>query len=149
MCTLACGSQVVVAFRGTESSQWKDLLTDAVLWPYSFDPKRDTQEGSAAIPNLMEVLKAPTAHWGFITGWRSVAPQILSLVHACTGGDRSWRVTMTGHSLGGALATISAHVFSQRPCAPTLANGMHARLIMTPLTARSSANMLNYAQSTL
>lgn len=60
-------------------------------------------------------------HRGFIWAWESVTAQISDLVLACTARSVSgtrWKVICTGHSLGGALATLSAFDFAVRRCPP-------------------------------
>jgi len=46
-----------------------------------------------------------------------VKARLVTLVDLCTGGDASWRVYVTGHSLGGALATLAAYTLVNRKCA--------------------------------
>ena len=60
-------------------------------------------------------------HRGFIWAWESVTAQVSDLVLACTAPSppgKQWRVVCTGHSLGGALATLTAFDFAVRRCSP-------------------------------
>ncbi|PSC72147.1 Phospholipase A(1) chloroplastic [Micractinium conductrix] len=51
----------------------------------------------------------PWVHSGFLSAFDSVRPAVLSLVAALLAGEeRGWRIFLTGHSLGGALATLGA-----------------------------------------
>jgi Lipase (class 3) len=50
-------------------------------------------------------------HSGFLGAYDAVRARVLRLLELILGGDRSgpWRVMVTGHSLGGALATICSY----------------------------------------
>ena len=56
----------------------------------------------------------PMVHAGFLQSWHvrglnlRVLERVQSIV-AAGGGDRTWRIRTTGHSLGGALATLAAY----------------------------------------
>ncbi|KAL4450128.1 hypothetical protein ABPG77_010797 [Micractinium sp. CCAP 211/92] len=52
----------------------------------------------------------PWVHSGFLTAYDSVRPAVLSVLATLLGGEspRPWRLYLTGHSLGGALATLCA-----------------------------------------
>lgn len=64
-------------------------------------------------------LQVPKVHQGFNAAVHTVLPTIKGLVDTATGGDKSWRIYVTGHSLGAALATIAAYRLATRcECAP-------------------------------
>ncbi|CAI5495001.1 unnamed protein product [Closterium sp. Naga37s-1] len=127
--------RIVVAFRGTEQTKLKDLLTDISLSPSSLDFER-TSSGDFD----QEVM----VHGGFLAAYDSVRARLRSLIaiitdpnrpapltahsaDADTGADAdssihaadslskgdTWRVYLTGHSLGGALSTLFAYELSQ------------------------------------
>ena len=84
---------VIVAFRGTEPSEWKDFMTD------------------------MKALKTELGtdgkvHAGFQSGLLSVWDQVKPDVERLSASGKS--VWMTGHSLGAALAVLAAHQY-QKP----------------------------------
>lgn len=57
-------------------------------------------------------------HSGFLSAYDSVKVKVFSLVDALTADAspaRPWRVFVTGHSLGGALATLCSYELATRP----------------------------------
>ncbi|XP_024521809.1 uncharacterized protein LOC9643578 [Selaginella moellendorffii] len=102
------GKRLVVAFRGTEQDKWRDLATDLMLAPTGFNPERVADGGSDD-----EIM----VHSGFLTAYDSVRHRLLSIIKASItsrndeAGDAElskWHIYITGHSLGGALATLLA-----------------------------------------
>ncbi|KAL7145096.1 hypothetical protein ABFS83_07G056500 [Erythranthe nasuta] len=97
--------RLVIAFRGTEQTKWKDLLTDLMLVPAGLNPERIGGD----FKNEVQV------HSGFLNAYDSVRTRLISLIKQAIGyrGDsldqlRKWHIYVTGHSLGGALATLMA-----------------------------------------
>ncbi|MEW5315853.1 MAG: hypothetical protein WDW38_007255 [Sanguina aurantia] len=100
--------------------RWKDVVTDINLTPSSLNPERsDSNEG---LPFTMRLLKAvlPTTevmvHKGFLTAYDAVRKQVVGLLDQITSspGETGWKVYVTGHSLGGALATLCAYELACR-----------------------------------
>ncbi|KAL6971175.1 hypothetical protein U1Q18_030855, partial [Sarracenia purpurea var. burkii] len=97
--------RLVVAFRGTEQDRWKDLRTDLMLAPAGLNPERIGGDFKQEIQ----------VHSGFLGAYDSVRTRILSLIKLAVaytddGAEplHKWHVNVTGHSLGGALATLLA-----------------------------------------
>ncbi|KAK6130506.1 hypothetical protein DH2020_035764 [Rehmannia glutinosa] len=97
--------RLVIAFRGTEQSRWKDLRTDLMLVPAGLNPERIGGDFK----------KEVQVHSGFLSAYDSVRTRLISLIKQAIGHrDESldllakWHIYVTGHSLGGALATLLA-----------------------------------------
>ncbi|GKV35329.1 hypothetical protein SLEP1_g43618 [Rubroshorea leprosula] len=97
--------RLVVAFRGTEQARWKDLRTDLMLVPAGLNPERIGGDFKQEVQ----------VHGGFLSAYDSVRIRIISLVKLAIGYIdeiaeplHKWHVYVTGHSLGGALATLLA-----------------------------------------
>jgi hypothetical protein len=95
-----------VAFRGTEQSEWKDILSDLNLVPtnISYD------EGRIEISSSTVDDESIWVHRGFLDAYCSVAAEIREILLQVIGGTSpgQWTVFTTGHSLGGALSTLAA-----------------------------------------
>ncbi|OSX70932.1 hypothetical protein BU14_0626s0001, partial [Porphyra umbilicalis] len=60
-------------------------------------------------PPPTDTREPPLVHFGFLRGYASVREPLLAELSALTGGlGGDWEVYYTGHSLGGALATLAA-----------------------------------------
>lgn len=99
--------RIVVAFRGTEQTEFKDLLTDASLIP----SRIAAEDGTLAPSNQsMDEQSDPWVHSGFLRGYLSVASEVKEIVQQIVGQERNrWEILFTGHSLGGALTTLCAY----------------------------------------
>lgn len=97
---------IVIAFRGTESA--KDVVTD-------LSATRVPLCGTAQPfwKSIMPGFGGVLVHWGFLKQYHSILPEIRRYLN-----DRPFikHVITTGHSLGGALATIAAVDLFSRKC---------------------------------
>jgi hypothetical protein len=94
---------IVVAFRGTVSSAWRDWLQDAMIEPV----KR------AGLPGRV--------HEGFADATLELLPQIVEAVNQLK-PDASSKVYVTGHSKGGGMAPLAAYLLQAQgvPIAQTV-----------------------------
>ncbi|KAI0513628.1 hypothetical protein KFK09_009657 [Dendrobium nobile] len=107
--------RLVVAFRGTEQAKWKDLLTDLMFLPAGLNPERLGGDFKQEVQ----------VHGGFLNAYDSVRSRLLMLIKLAIGYHEEhhlesmpkWNVYVTGHSLGGALATLLALEISTSPMA--------------------------------
>ena len=86
-CTVASNDAfAIVAFRGTQPDQWRDLFSDARWFPKGWD--------------------AGHVHGGFAEAFEVIWPKLKDLLDHLAPKCRVW---FTGHSLGAALATLAAY----------------------------------------
>jgi len=107
-----CPFGIVVAFRGTlppslnDPDSWLDWLQNFFAVPVS------NPDGPNRIPGQV--------HSGFFNATISIIQKVRDLVTACNPGPEN-PVFITGHSKGGALASIGAYILSQNdPVVPSV-----------------------------
>lgn len=91
---------ILCAFRGTENT--RDWLTDANMIRVRMDLK-DIEDDNR-----------PHAHWGILRQFRSVEKNITDYIEEEIKNKDIKNIVYTGHSLGGALATIAAQNFGHK-----------------------------------
>tara|TARA_Y100000816_G_C26055750_1_gene553995 strand:- start:277 stop:1125 length:849 start_codon:yes stop_codon:yes gene_type:complete len=91
---------ILCAFRGTENT--RDWLTDANMIRVRMDLKD------------IEGDNRPRAHWGILRQFRSVEKNITDYIEEEIKNKDIKNIVYTGHSLGGALATIAAQNFGHK-----------------------------------
>lgn len=92
--TIKYRNRLIVCFRGTESIQ--DWITDAMVLQVPMD-----LEG-------VEDEERPQVHCGFLRQFRSIQDDITRIIHDYVIQTEMPRILFTGHSLGGALATLAS-----------------------------------------
>jgi pimeloyl-ACP methyl ester carboxylesterase len=120
-CYVAHGDRfAIVAFRGTQPDDWADLLDDARYRPVRWDVGR--------------------VHMGFADAFERVRPRLDQVIRGLPASCVVW---FTGHSLGGATATLAAYRYRERlggVCtfgSPLVGNGSFSRAFDAALGDRS------------
>lgn len=102
--------EVVIAFRGTEQVKIKDLATDANIQFSSFDIERTGpnffSHFFSSQSNTTESIKV---HKGFLDAYDSIKGRLFKVIDNIINGSSEWTICLTGHSLGGSLATLCAY----------------------------------------
>jgi Lipase (class 3) len=118
--------QVVVSFRGTETTKLQDIRTDIQFRPAIYTEGGPGAGGDGGRLNWWQRKfgatgqRQATVHAGFLTAWRSVQAQVEAAVRACqlSAPTGAWIIEFAGHSLGGALAVLGAASCVANGCAP-------------------------------
>ncbi|GBF90755.1 hypothetical protein Rsub_03056 [Raphidocelis subcapitata] len=115
--------ELVISFRGTEQVKWKDFVADMNLIPQTLDAERTGTWtlglGQLPLAPFKSFKKSDDimVHSGFLNAYDSVKVKVFNLVDQITAPaspSSPWRVLVTGHSLGGALATLCAYELAGR-----------------------------------
>ena len=91
---------VIVAFRGTQPTEWMDVSVDLAL--FKTDLETDERADLGWGPGWGKV------HRGFFNAYMSIDAQARAFAQYFLALDDPPQIYITGHSLGGALATILA-----------------------------------------
>ncbi|KAJ5981983.1 hypothetical protein N7451_012083 [Penicillium sp. IBT 35674x] len=87
---------IVLVFRGTVSENDGDIDFHALFTP------------------IEDVCPGCMVHEGFWGYWSSIADQVISQLHSANQNHKDYGLAVTGHSLGGAVATIAGTVLRQK-----------------------------------
>lgn len=104
--------RIIVAFRGTYSVS--NAIVDLSTVPQEFVPYPDTDDGTAADSEHSSRCSNCTVHSGFYTAWRNTRTVILPYITKAIEDNPGYRLTLVGHSLGGAVAALASLEFSAR-----------------------------------
>ena len=97
-------------FRGTEFFTFKDWTTDFdTILTTELSDERKLSDG----PVIGQL--EPARHVGFAVAWGSIRPDVERWLDQLIAGGQIKRTVFSGHSLGGALATMAAFYFASHP----------------------------------
>lgn len=121
---------IVISFRGTEQVSWKDFFTDAQLFLQLWAPGEEidlnvdvnrTVGLADFVPGVLPTSESPIAqdasavHYGFLRAYMSIRDALQrGLEMLSSDMSEGYSFHFTGHSLGGALATIASADFQAR-----------------------------------
>jgi len=131
---------LVISFRGTETNEWMDFVTDAQLFLHKWEPGGDidlevTEDNSVGVAEVAGAIASATGisisvkkaensdggveadascvHYGFLSAYNSVRDAVRHGIDTLTQGRlHKHRFYFVGHSLGGALCKLCAADFA-------------------------------------
>lgn len=101
------------ASTDTQAAVWKDDVTRQLVlgFPGTESMKDwETNSKAQAVPFKSGNVQCPgncTVHRGFLESWESIAPQVMATLASALGANMGYTTTISGHSLGGALACLA------------------------------------------
>ena len=103
---------LLISFRGTELAKYKDVLVDISV---EMSALKSTRQNNYALEETEALVDADIrVHTGFLKAYESVREALLQVVYDLTQWNDDWNICVTGHSLGGALASLCAFEFINR-----------------------------------
>ncbi|CAM9427194.1 unnamed protein product [Chrysoparadoxa australica] len=103
--------QTTTSIKGV-TTMWETAMQEVQKVQDSANPREDLIK---KMNSARDIDTTPRVHAGFRGAYKSVDQTLTDVVESATGGDADgWDIYITGHSLGGALATLCALDFSTK-----------------------------------
>ena len=109
--------RIILAFRGTYSIA--NTITDLSTIPQDYVPYPDNEKDELD-SKPTSICSNCTVHMGFMRSWKNTKSAILADVERLIKRYPNYQLTLVGHSLGGAVATLAALEFHAKGWNPKI-----------------------------
>eukprot|EP00668_Euglena_longa_P012500 GGOE01014955.1.p1 GENE.GGOE01014955.1~~GGOE01014955.1.p1 ORF type:complete len:1132 (+),score=268.54 GGOE01014955.1:77-3472(+) len=105
---VACKDHVGVSFRGTANTE--NIRTDLKAWMTMY---REMVADQSRARRCLSSFFIPRVHKGFYAAWKALRVEMLQKLAEAVDESGTCKIYISGHSLGGAIATLAAYEVSR------------------------------------